>query len=577
MNSIQQHKDICISLSTLCLSAKKLFEESDANVSDSVDEMKMLTSLSDFSLILTPAHIHLSTSDQTKFLEKNKSSKFIVLRIPDLEADAPVSSLSDGYLIQKLASLTLSGSSRSQLRHSERLHHPTSVEKDFISLAARAIQIQILERQRHTELLPSYSANTVEQVELQSERSLFSPLRYLFKTKSILNHMFLGSHRDENIHDGDFDEDVDDAILHSGRDPLDDELDDGRTVRQHARTQVSSHLIEQDNLLINDVMWNIDLIIECWDILVQYAQDQVLRKKADGEDDHQTTTVSIHSKQYSGIFLYRHGYDRRSFYQFCKDCSEHRSNSGAIKALKSTTAVDLMLALLIETKKAILTKDEHIVILLPNTTLSADLSDCENKVSEATLCVFKIGETIQMIEHNIDKLGRQADDMRLKALHAKRVGNTKYALLYMKRWKDCTNEIERSSSLLLNLDSSFNTLKRAMNDKEIFSTYELMNEAMKSVRKDFDVSHVEDIITEIEDHNSYLNNLHESIHQNSDYGHDELSDASLLTELADLTHETTTSNDDKMDSLEERVIHNDAPSHQLSEEQDPKLMELLPA
>jgi hypothetical protein len=105
----------------------------------------------------------------------------------------------------------------------------------------------------------------------------------------------------------------------------------------------------------------------------------------------------------------------------------------------------------------------------------------------------------------------------------------------MKRHKDYLREVERSSTLLMNLDSGLISLKRAMSDKEVFRSYELMNITMKSIRQDFDVSHVEDVMAEYEDLNNEFHSLHEAINLDSQGHQDTESDELLLKELSSLT------------------------------------------
>jgi hypothetical protein len=197
-------------------------------------------------------------------------------------------------------------------------------------------------------------------------------------------------------------------------------------------------------------------------------------------------------------------------------------------------SMDIMIALLLETKKAFETQDRDIIVLVPSMNLGTDSISNDSLVNEAELCIFKLGTTIHSIEVRIQRLGKQAENARLKALEAKHTGSSKQAVLYMKRRQEYLREVERSSTLLLNLDSGLISLKRAMSDKEVIRSYELMNNTMKSIRQDFDASHVEDVMIEYEDLNDQLNIIHTDINFGSQSHQDVESDELLLKELDSL-------------------------------------------
>ena len=135
---IHRHKEICLEKNTLCFSTKKLHEGSLTG-SSTLDEM--LTALSDSTLIISPAHVKLSPSDENNIFELKRNSNFFVLRIPPSSKDAQDTSVNNSVsFLQKLASLSFSKS------NPEIIHHSSLIEKEMISFAARAIKYQIMEQ-----------------------------------------------------------------------------------------------------------------------------------------------------------------------------------------------------------------------------------------------------------------------------------------------------------------------------------------------------------------------------------------------------------------------------------------------
>lgn len=530
---IQRHKEICIAHNTLCISTKKL-HEGCPNVSSTLDEM--LTVLSDSTFIVSPDHVNLSPSDEIKIFEQKVKSKFFVLRIPIESKESQDASVNNEMsFLQKLASLSFSNT------NPEMIHHSSWIEKDLISFAARAIKYQIIEQQKNLEVIPSVLKSPPQHQ--RQDRSIFSPLRYISKAKAMVDNI-LGSYPDDHqfITDtSDFDKHVDDAILQMDQRDLDDHFDDAYVTSTHNTN--NPKLVMDKHILSNtDVQWNIELIIDCWWIMIKYAQERIKRKVEDGDDEHQLTTVCHHDKKLTGLFLYRDGNDRNSFSSFCRDCYVYFEQEGdeysqrVLQTLKSGMAMDVMIALLLETNKAIETQDRDIIILVPTLKLGNEFASDESSVNEVELCMFKLGTTIHSIEVRIERLGKQAENARFKALEAKKIGSNKQAVLYMKRRQEYLREVERSSTLLLNLDSGLMSLKRAMSDKEVIRSYELMNNTMKSIRQDIDISHAEDVMIEYEDLNNEFQSLHNAINIDLKGNQDDVeSDEKLLQELNSLT------------------------------------------
>lgn len=575
---IQRHKELCIANNSLCISTKKLHEECP-NVSSTLDEM--LTALSDSTFIISPVLVKLSPSDEIMIFEKKVKSKFFVLRIPIISKDTQDVSASKGMsFLQKLASLSFSKT------NPETMHIPSLIEKDLISFATRAIKYQIMDDQKHLEVIPSTTVSSPQHQ--HQERSIFSPLRYMSKAKAMV-HNILGSYPDDHLNtkyaSSDLDENVDDAILQLDQHDLDDHCDDA-CITSTPKTDNPNLAVDKNILSDTDVQWNIDLIIDCWRLILKYAQERIKSKTEDGDDENQLTTVCQHDKKLTGLFLYRDGNDRNSFSSFCRECSSYFAQEGdgyaqnVLQSLKSGMAMDVMISLLLETKKASKTQENDIIVLLPTSKLGNDFVSEDSFINEVDLCIFKLGTTIHSIEVRIEHLTKQAENARLKALEAKTIGSTKQAVLYMKRHKDYLREVERSSTLLMNLDSGLISLKRAMSDKEVFRSYELMNNTMKSIRQDFDVSHVEDVMAEYEDLNNEFHSLHEAINLDSQGHQDTESDELLLKELSSLTIDEVqkSANDESRevcsDPLSDKELRKETPS---GKDQDKKEKLIVPA
>ena len=114
----------------------------------------------------------------------------------------------------------------------------------------------------------------------------------------------------------------------------------------------------------------------------------------------------------------------------------------------------------------------------------------------------------------------------------------------MKRHKAFLKEIENCAGILLNLENGLNSIRRAKNDVEMISVYELMKSSMKTLREDIDSDQVEDIMDELKENKDELDALHDSLHTSSgDIG---VSNDELEKELIELMD-----NDNFVDCKEE--------------------------
>ena len=313
-------------------------------------------------------------------------------------------------------------------------------------------------------------------------------------------------------------------------------------------------------LMPGDVLWSVEIFGNVCKVIVDYAEQVIQVKKEECDDDDLTSTTSAtcsgNGVDASGLILSRHGHDESSFLLICREAGleleagdgdgDDDSNSVArvLQKLKAGTALEILIAALLATNKARLSCDGDIIVLYPfAVTNVTDLDDAaSHTVNDADIAIFKISSAIKALERRIERLGKQADEAHAKALAAKRAGNTKVALLHLKRRQICLKEVENCSGSLLNLDGGLHSIKRAKNDAEVLKTFELVNNSMRVIRQESNFEDVEDVMNELAEHNDDLNELHRSLCV--ERGDNVFSNDDLEQELATLMeNDTTTSND----------------------------------
>ena len=400
--------------------------------------------------------------------------------------------------------------------------------------------------------------------------------------------------------DYDDDKEDDDAYKtfenHDQYQEVDDDDDDARISMKNHNHQKQKGISSSSNnssknnknvLCHGDLIWNVHLLIDCWILLTKYIKCYIQTMKDENIVDECDQLISLSYDTNSptitattGIILKRWGdeNDKNSFLSFChkagrKEGSFNDNNNNTtensipslyyqnyrngianiLTNLTIGTSLDLLLMILIETSHAILSSDQDLVILCNNPgssmyNINSNISTEPSTnliINEVDIAIFKLSSTIQSIEARMENLSIKAQTIQQQALSSKRNGNTKTALMHMKRRQLLVQEIDRCSSSILNLESGLHSLKRARSDVQVVKAYEMINETMKSIRCDGDssssstkgddrilsMSHVEEVMEDFHNGLDDLEDVQESLSLSVVGNHNMIDEDELEKEL----------------------------------------------
>lgn len=329
--------------------------------------------------------------------------------------------------------------------------------------------------------------------------------------------------------------DVDDANINS------QDLVKMRTCNNHAQTD--------EILTPDDVLWNTNLFVKCWECIVQYAQSIIQHDRDQDPTNKYTVTVvqdreicnGLGASSTKGILLHRHGEEPFSFASFCREAGNWRIGGPSISSSRSTPnggkvgctmignllqnltqglALEILLSSLVQTNKARMVKncqEKDIVVLFPSayTTSVHSWTTGEStifQVNKVDVAIFQITCAIHGLERRVERMEQQVEVAYQKATEAKQRRNIPVALLHLKRRKMFQQEIETCMGSLVNLETGLHTIKRSNDDVELVKTYNLMNESLKAVHKEMSLEQVEELMQELEENTLDLNDIHNELH-----------------------------------------------------------------
>ena len=546
------HTKACLASSAFSQSAKALHQsiasksnEETGTSTPSLDEM--LTDLSKTSIIISPPLI-----GKKKFqliIKEKQYSLFILRQMSIAGRDHDDDSKNDKSLLNKLASLSISSGT-----NTDAIIGPNQTKPDeIINAASQIIANGIIIKYTNTTVTmtkseaassAANSAKTATATSTTGYKAFSLSKRILTKASSVVTSIMASYDlaEDQNLYrsttdDGygydDHDHDEDDANLYND-DILD--TDDAGHYQDDSRISSSSKIgnekssgMNQDMVMNDDVIWSVEIFISCWRAMLDHAQNLICRKQEDGDDDNLTTLEFTDesspgaARNATGLILERFGDGPLSFLTFCREVgadvesrseidAEHVAVARVLQKIASEMPLEILCSVLLMTNKARLSSDEGIMIIYPSAAMSitTELASVQ-KVNEVDIAIFKISTLIKRLERRVEKLGKQAEEAHKKAYEAKKAGNTKVALLHLKRRQVYLKEIDNCSSSLLNLDGGFHSIKRAKNDAEVLKTYSLMNNSMKAIRQESSIEDVDDVLNELSEYTEDLNAIHETM------------------------------------------------------------------
>ncbi|GFH57908.1 hypothetical protein CTEN210_14384 [Chaetoceros tenuissimus] len=543
------HDSKCQLESCFAITAKALHEtlNDSSNSSNTLDTT--LTEISSACFIVSKSWIEKSRHDRVRALKEQIQSNKKHFIVPRVSLNAQENIKESDSLLAKFSALSLKSETKT-----------SSTSDNIYEAFAQIIANEIL--QEKSCLFPSNTS------EIQNKSMVKLPGMIFGKAKSAIKSFMASYDLTEdstmkNIDNANVDEDddanaeFDDSIIDeddAGAYSSDAQISKGP--KEESRN--SDHIVSQE-----DYIWNIRLLIESYKLILSHVEAVIADQRKNGDDDGLTTTKSDDVQSNapsSGILLDRYGIGPRSFLQICRNAGTEKST--ILQHLSHGPALEIILHMLLATNKAKLTPDKDIIILFPTFVTKDSLSSNEIQVegNESDIAIFKLNHAIQSLEKRIEVLSKRSTDAQKKALECKnKSNNVKLALIHMKRHKAFLKEIENCAGILLNLENGLNSIRRAKNDIEMISVYELMKSSMKTLREDIDSDRVEDIMDELKENKDELDALHDSLHASSgDIG---VSNDELEKELLELMN-----NDNFVDCREEE---DNAPKSPSKEEQNP--------
>jgi|AntRauTorckE5430_2_1112549.scaffolds.fasta_scaffold00905_1 hypothetical protein len=547
----------------------KIIHDQRPSPSQSLDTM--LTGLSPSCFIISSFWASKSIQERVKILaDDQRHYPLLTLRINlDLEPTDDPSQLqlqlqqhqldttNDQSLLNKFALLKIAPT------QSNNTSNVTS--KKVYAAMSQIIVREIISQFGTTDVLPVASVPRASDASRTKGMFLFSK-RILHKASSVVTS-FMESYdlsEDSHLHkkdqdvDHDDDDDEDDAIAFHDESVLDQ--DDAGGCEQGDYSSLSSRGF--DVLLEQDIIWSVNIFTQCFKIITRHAEDVIRKKQDESDEDRLTEGIDpLNGQTVSGIILDRYGDKPCSFPSLCREAGyilEQKSQTGSkdealagiLQNLRQGPGLEIILSCLLQSNKAKLSSNDHVVVLFPMANLKETIIEgCNFEVNEVDIAIFKITSAIVALERRTEVLGKRADEAQRKALAAKQAGNTNLALMHMKRRKMLLKEIENCSGSVLNLDGGLNSIQRAKSDAEVLKTYELMNNSMKTIRQESDLEKAEDIMIELQENKDDLDDFSTSLH--GSVGH-AISDEELEEELAQLMdndedefifHESTNGND----------------------------------
>merc|ERR1740124_1339073 len=231
-------------------------------------------------------------------------------------------------------------------------------------------------------------------------------------------------------------------------------------------------------------------------------------ENSNSNSNSNNNTIGGEKQQHiTGLLLNRRGDGETSFLKFCCDAgkavlSEKETivddlvrvatvlaNLGKAGESTSTTTtttaagvvLELLAMTLISTRQATTSTDGNILVLCPNdniaplTIVNGRIPTLPLSIDEADLAIFKLTGAIRSLERRIESLSTQMETSKRQAVQAKRAGNERKALQYLKRRQIVSNELDNCSGSLYNLETTLHSLDRARNNAQVMNAYRMMN------------------------------------------------------------------------------------------------------
>jgi len=254
----------------------------------------------------------------------------------------------------------------------------------------------------------------------------------------------------------------------------------------------------------SDLLFHMDLSYNCWNCIVEYAKRQI--QLCDTGNTSKFTVVKVNNASTGitrkGILLSTNNTNNNdgtavSFPSFCNMVGSF-TNQTVSSLLKeqfdnNDMSLEFLIQTLISTQQATLSSDGMLLVLCPFTEVTITISTNDDLViDEVDLAIYQLTSTITKLELRIDTLTCQQAKTKQALLMANRKNNKSKALILLKQYKLLENEVDLTTKLLYNVETSLCTLERARSNVQVYNAYEMMNQAIKTLHTSTTPSTIEE-------------------------------------------------------------------------------------
>jgi len=264
----------------------------------------------------------------------------------------------------------------------------------------------------------------------------------------------------------------DDETYYIENDDSDDTFKQLKEIGNRGNTEIADHVKDETNII------NVRLVIEICEALLEGLSTNDAIDVNEG--------IALRSLVNNDlVLLQRNGKGDNSFCELCRKIGKKRKIEAACKNDKqigdllcnlSIDDVDLVLNVIEKAGWATTSPDRNLVCLGKSGLGQSSLSEIDIAHMQLTL-------SKSQTQARLMRLQTLASKAEAEAIEAKRNGFKDVSLIHMKRWKMMEKEANFCADILLNLESTHESILRSINDKNVVETLKLSQESMATIRR----------------------------------------------------------------------------------------------
>ena len=245
-----------------------------------------------------------------------------------------------------------------------------------------------------------------------------------------------------------------------------------KEIGKRGNTEITDHVKDETNIV------NVRLVVEICEALLEGLSTY------DALDDNEG--IALRSLVDNDlVLLQRNGKGDNSFRELCRKIGKKRKIEAVCKNDKqigdlicnlSIDDVDLVLNVIEKVGWATTSPDRNLVRLGKSGLGQSPWSEIDIAHMQLTL-------SKSQTQARLMRLQTLASKAKAEAIEAKRNGFKDVSLIHMKRWKLLEKEANFCADILLNLESTHESILRSINDKNVVETLKLSQESMATIRR----------------------------------------------------------------------------------------------